>query len=150
MKAIPAPTRSKREPPIRKATRLSAVPAPIVPTKELTAFGALLKRLREERGISQAKLARNCGVSPGYIGLIETGERGQRPGLEFIRRLSAALHVGEEEADELWRTAGHLKDDEAMVSPGCSSVPEAIAADKRLTVSQKALFTAWYYEMVPL
>lgn len=38
-------------------------------------FGEELKRLREEKGFTQAELAKMVGVTPGYISHVEKGIR---------------------------------------------------------------------------
>lgn len=50
-----------------------------------------LTRLRQERGISQRKLALRSGLSHGYISLIEKGDR--QPTVETIRVLAEVLDV---------------------------------------------------------
>lgn len=72
----------------------------------LTPFGEVLRRLRKERDISQAALARNAGVSPGYIGLIETGLRGERPSLDICKKVAQGLKLDVAETEELLRAAG--------------------------------------------
>lgn len=54
-------------------------------------FGATVRRLRHARGMSQAALAEAAGVSPAYIGLLETGQRGQRISLDFTVRIALGL-----------------------------------------------------------
>lgn len=52
-------------------------------------FGAHLKRLRAERGYSQAETARLAGLSPDTVSSLEQGRR--RPGKQTIRALAEAL-----------------------------------------------------------
>lgn len=54
-----------------------------------------IKRLREEAGWSQADLAKESGVSPAAISLIEKGER--IPSLIVTRKLATAFTVSEAE-----------------------------------------------------
>ena len=49
-------------------------------------FRDILKRLRSERGISQAELASKLSLSPALIGLYEVGKR--KPSYEVIEALS--------------------------------------------------------------
>lgn len=49
--------------------------------------------LREAKGLSQADLARAVGISPHYLGLIESGER--EPDGAILRSLARVLEVGE-------------------------------------------------------
>ncbi|OUY08338.1 helix-turn-helix domain-containing protein [Acinetobacter populi] len=41
----------------------------------LTLFGLRLKELRKIRGISQEKLALECGIARSYLGEVERGKR---------------------------------------------------------------------------
>ncbi len=55
------------------------------------AFGARLRQIRKERGISQEGLALACGLDRTYIGGVERGER--NISLRNIHRLASALGV---------------------------------------------------------
>jgi transcriptional regulator with XRE-family HTH domain len=50
-----------------------------------------LKKFRKEEGISQMKLAEQCGTSPSYIGEIEIGRK--FPSIEMIDRIAKALRL---------------------------------------------------------
>jgi len=54
-----------------------------------TAFGARLRRLRAERGLSQEQLAERADTHWTYISGIERGVR--NPGLNMLGRLATAL-----------------------------------------------------------
>jgi transcriptional regulator with XRE-family HTH domain len=54
--------------------------------------GAKLRRLREDRFISQRDLARLAGVSPTTVMQLETGQN-LNPRLSTIRKLAEALAV---------------------------------------------------------
>lgn len=69
---------------------LSCTPDPVA---EPTEFGRLLKRLRQERHLSQPQLARLAGVSRGYVGGIESGIRGRNPSRDVILTFARALNV---------------------------------------------------------
>ncbi|MFI9742020.1 helix-turn-helix transcriptional regulator [Streptomyces sp. NPDC052494] len=60
------------------------------------AYGARLRRLREERGWTQEELAKRTGYSSKHVSAVETGRRSST--LAFSRALDAAF--GLEEADE--------------------------------------------------
>lgn len=55
------------------------------------AFGRAVRQLREHRGLTQERLARECGLDRTYVGGIERGER--NPSFTNIVRLAAALGV---------------------------------------------------------
>ncbi len=56
-----------------------------------TSFGRCLRRLREERGISQEALANEAGLDRTYVSSVERGRR--NISLENIERLANALKV---------------------------------------------------------
>ena len=51
-------------------------------------FSEKLKRMRKERGISQATLAKNLGVSQSSVNYWEKGER--IPSIEAVKRIATA------------------------------------------------------------
>jgi transcriptional regulator with XRE-family HTH domain len=56
-----------------------------------SAFGALLKELREERGLSQAQLALESELDQTFVSLLERGRR--QPTLATLFALCDALRV---------------------------------------------------------
>ncbi|WP_033212680.1 helix-turn-helix domain-containing protein [Kitasatospora phosalacinea] len=56
------------------------------------AFGAELRRTREELGISQSQLAARAGYSPGHISAVETGRK--PPTLPLARKFDQVLEAG--------------------------------------------------------
>ncbi len=61
-----------------------------MPKEELTKkFGALVKKLRLERGLSQERLGELCGLHRNYIGAIERAER--TPSIVSADKLAKAL-----------------------------------------------------------
>lgn len=59
--------------------------------KWLVDFGTNLKRLRKAKGYSQTALARESGVSVGYISLIERGKAD--PSILILNRLANGLDL---------------------------------------------------------
>ena len=57
----------------------------------LAGFGAAVRELRAQRGVSQEELAHLAGLHRTYVGGIERGER--NPSLRNIARLADALDV---------------------------------------------------------
>jgi transcriptional regulator with XRE-family HTH domain len=52
-------------------------------------FAARLRELRRSRGLTQTELARGAGVTPTYIGRLESA--GASPGIDLVDRLARAL-----------------------------------------------------------
>lgn len=66
--------------------------------------GALIKRLREQRGLSQRKLALLSGIDRGYINQLEAG-RGGSISLRLVKALANALVV----PPEIFVTSENIK-----------------------------------------
>lgn len=63
----------------------------LMPVDPLKVFGARVRSLREQVGLSQEALAAQAGIHRTYMGGIERGER--NPCLKNILRLAHALRV---------------------------------------------------------
>lgn len=59
------------------------------------AFGAILRRNREEKGYSQEELALNCGLDRTFISLLERGLR--QPSISTVFNLAAQLGLSANE-----------------------------------------------------
>ena len=57
----------------------------------MTAFGEAIKRLREERGLTQIELSYRSRVNPSTINLVEHGKR--NPSTTTLSRIAEALDV---------------------------------------------------------
>lgn len=55
-------------------------------------LGATIRKIREERGITQQQLAERASITPSYLATLEAGER-ENPSLDIVRRLARALKV---------------------------------------------------------
>ena len=55
-------------------------------------FGAMLKRIREAKGMTQVELAKRAKVAQGYVSALEAGAK-KDPGLAVLKRLARALRV---------------------------------------------------------
>ena len=58
----------------------------------VTAFGAHVRALRLERGLSQEDVAHLAGIHVTYLSGVERGKR--NPSLKNLRKLAGALGVG--------------------------------------------------------
>ncbi|WP_193174321.1 helix-turn-helix domain-containing protein [Oricola nitratireducens] len=70
----------------------------------MTPFGARLRELRAERGMTQKQMAEQVGVSAAYLSALEHGHRGV-PGWALLQRIIACLNIIWDDADELQRLA---------------------------------------------
>ena len=52
----------------------------------------MLRKLRNDRGLTMAELAKKADVTDAYIAQLETGKKGN-PSLEVLKRLARALGV---------------------------------------------------------
>jgi transcriptional regulator with XRE-family HTH domain len=57
----------------------------------LIKFGARIKQLRQEKGLTQEQFAQKCGLHKNYIGMIERGER--NPSLINIEVIAKGLEI---------------------------------------------------------
>lgn len=64
------------------------------PSPALKAFGAEVRRLREEANITRTELANRVAVTPSYISQVESGNTRCRK--DFAQRLDQALGTGEQ------------------------------------------------------
>lgn len=60
-------------------------------TSEAVTFGAMIRRLRTDRGLTQEKLAELADLNVSYIGFLERGEN--VPTLTIVLDLAEALEV---------------------------------------------------------
>jgi transcriptional regulator with XRE-family HTH domain len=74
-----------------------------------TEFGALLKSLREKRGVSQSKLAERADFDHSYVSRLESGAR--MPTRDAVDRLGEALGLEQAQLDSLLAAAGFLPRD---------------------------------------
>lgn len=82
-------------------------------------FGITLKRFREERRVSQSKLAERAGFDHSYVSRLESGAR--TPTRDAVVQLAQALELAELNQDELLASAGFLPREVASL---LSSEPE--------------------------
>ena len=68
----------------------------------MTPFGAKLRELREQRGLTLMDMAKAAGVSSAYLSALEHGKRG-RPSWHLIQSIIAHLNIIWDEAEDLVR-----------------------------------------------
>ncbi len=70
----------------------------------MTPFGAKVRQLRRERGVTLKQMATALAVSPAYLSALELGKRGV-PTWYTVQRIIAFFNVIWDEAEELQRLA---------------------------------------------
>jgi transcriptional regulator with XRE-family HTH domain len=70
----------------------------------MTPFGARIRQLRHDRGITLSAMARHLDVSPAYLSALEHGRRGA-PTFAMIQSIIGFFNVIWDEAEELERLA---------------------------------------------
>ena len=70
------------------------------------ALGFLLRKMREERGLSLRELARLADIDHAYIYRLETGDK-ESPSDDLLAKLIRALKAGKREAEMLRFLAAH-------------------------------------------
>jgi transcriptional regulator with XRE-family HTH domain len=70
-------------------------------------FVELIKKRREELGLTQAQLAECAGIGQPYVSKIESGTI-KSPSLSTIKSLAEALEI---DVEDLWDTASYFPDD---------------------------------------
>jgi len=66
-------------------------------------IGASIRTIREQRGMTQADLARATAIEQSYLSRLETGSRDSRPNALVLARIAKALEIS---VDELFLETG--------------------------------------------
>lgn len=98
----------------------------------MTPFGARLRQMRRDRGVTLSAMAAKLKVSPAYLSALEHGRRG-RPTFAMVQAIIGFFNVIWDEAEELQRLAA-LSDprvtvDTAGLSPKATRLANRIARD---------------------
>jgi transcriptional regulator with XRE-family HTH domain len=70
----------------------------------MTPFGAKIREMRQERGVTLKEMAAALGVSAAYLSALEHGKRG-RPTWVLLQRIIGYFNVIWDEAEDLQRLA---------------------------------------------
>ena len=70
----------------------------------MTPFGAKIREMRQERGVTLKEMAAALGVSAAYLSALEHGKRG-RPTWVMLQRIIGYFNVIWDEAEDLQRLA---------------------------------------------
>lgn len=94
-------------------------------------FGRYLKGLREAKDKKLREVQRDCQISPGYLSLIESGERNP-PNTEFLKKL--ALYYGAPMAEVMRRAGrGHELDPQVLEEDRIRRAFSYVINDTRFT-----------------
>ncbi len=98
----------------------------------MTPFGARLRALRRERGVSQKEMAEAIGISPAYLSALEHGRRGL-PNWALVQKIVGYFNIIWDEAEELQRLAAcsdpRVVVDTAGLSPKATLLANRLAAE---------------------
>lgn len=98
----------------------------------MTPFGARVRDLRRQRGVSQKEMAADLGVSAAYLSALEHGRRGA-PGWVLLQKIIGYFNIIWDEAEELQHLAA-VSHPRVVVDTGGLS-PAATAFANRLAGS---------------
>lgn len=97
----------------------------------MTPFGAKLRALRAERGVTLKAMAQELGVSATYLSALEHGRRGA-PGWMLVQRIIAFFNIIWDEAEDLQRLAAlshpRVVIDTAGLDPAATELANRLAA----------------------
>ena len=100
----------------------------------MTPFGEAVRKLRAERGVTQAEMAKAIGVSPAYLSALEHGNRSE-PSWEFIQRVIGYFNIIWDEAEELQMLGGLSKPKVTIDTSGLTPKATEIANKLALAIS---------------
>jgi len=87
-------------------------------------FGVALKRFREDRRVSQSKLAERAGFDHSYVSRLESGAR--TPTRDAVEQLARALELDQVNRDELLASAGFLPGEVASLLSGEPEITDVL------------------------
>jgi len=70
----------------------------------VTPFGARLRAMRAERGVTLKSMAASLGVTAAYLSALEHGQRG-KPSRYFVRKVCTFFNIIWDDAEEVHRLA---------------------------------------------
>jgi tetratricopeptide (TPR) repeat protein/transcriptional regulator with XRE-family HTH domain len=90
-----------------------------------TSLSELLRGFRSRAGLTQAALAEKAGLSEQAVSVLERGVR-QRPRLDTVRMLTAALGLSASEAEQFLAVARSKRQSGRAATPSAESAVEAL------------------------
>ncbi len=101
----------------------------------MTPFGAKLRKLRLEKNLTQAQMAKAIRVSPAYLSALEHGKRG-RPSWHLIQAIIQHLNIIWDEAEELIRLSRVSHPKVTIDTSGLSPLATELANELSLRVTK--------------
>lgn len=101
----------------------------------MTPFGAAIRKMRAERGLTQRQMAAALGVSAAYLSALEHGHRSE-PNWEMVQRIIGYFNIIWDDAEELQRLAGLSHPRVIIDTAGLSAKATEIANRLSLTIGQ--------------
>lgn len=101
----------------------------------MTPFGAAIRKMRAERGLTQRQMAAALGVSAAYLSALEHGYRSE-PNWEMVQRIIGYFNIIWDDAEELQRLAGLSHPRVIIDTAGLSAKATEIANRLSLTIGQ--------------
>ena len=101
----------------------------------MTPFGAAIRKMRAERGLTQRQMAAALGVSAAYLSALEHGHRSE-PNWEMVQRIIGYFNNIWDDAEELQRLAGLSHPRVIIDTAGLSAKATEIANRLSLTIEQ--------------
>jgi transcriptional regulator with XRE-family HTH domain len=92
----------------------------------MTPFGARLRALREERGLTLTRMAADLGLSAAYLSALEHGKRA-RPTPGLVRQICGYLSIIWDDADELQALAKRSRPKVSVDTGGLSPLATEFA-----------------------
>jgi transcriptional regulator with XRE-family HTH domain len=105
-------------------------------------FGALLRRLRERRGLSQSALARSVGLSASTVNMLEAEVRNSSR--ETALALAQALDLDPVDTDDLLLAGTHLPSSYARLDPAGRALVRDVTSlltDPEVSDARRGRFT---------
>ncbi len=100
----------------------------------MTPFGAKLRDLRRQRGMTMKQMADAIGVTPAYLSALEHGHRGL-PSWYLVQRIIAYFNIIWDEAEEIARLARlshpRIVVDTSGLSPRATELANRLASSIR-------------------
>lgn len=92
----------------------------------MTPFGARLRSLREDRGLTLTRMAADLGLSAAYLSALEHGKRA-RPTPGLVRQICGYLGIIWDDADELQALARRSRPKVTVDTGGLSPLATELA-----------------------